>query len=393
MTRQPRLGIVVSHPIQYHAPLYRLLAASTELDLHVIFLSDHGVHDRHDPGFGRPVDFGVPLTDGFSHEFLNNRSPTPDINRLFGVMDPAIMTALRRSRFDAILVHGWSHIAEVMAIVTALARRIPYMLRGEATIASPAATSAGRRLAKTAFLRPLVRHAAACLSIGSRNRAFYQAEGVPEDRLFEAPYSVDNAFFADAGAKGRANRQPMLSSVGLDPALPLILFAAKLQPWKRPLDVARAYDRVATPANLVFIGDGPLRGSLDDYASTHEGVRVLGFMDQHTLGQWYGAADITVLPSEVEPWGLMVNESMAAGAVPVVSDRVGCAPDLVTPETGRVVPTGDSKSLAGALDELISAPAELAAMSAAAQNHIARYDIAAAAAGIERATIAVAAKK
>lgn len=123
--------------------------------------------------------------------------------------------------------------------------------------------------------------------------------------------------------------------MGLDPLLPVVLFAGKLQPWKRPLDLVDAATCMERQANFVFVGDGPLRSDLQDRTAGLPHAGVVGFVNQPEIGQWYGMADVFVLPSATEPWGLAVNKAMASGAVPVVSDAVGCAADWSTTRQGR----------------------------------------------------------
>jgi glycosyltransferase involved in cell wall biosynthesis len=200
-------------------------------------------------------------------------------------------------------------------------------------------------MAKRTLIRPLVRNAGACLAIGEENSEFYRLYGAKPDRIFFAPHSVDTERFAMAGAVGRAHRTSMLESLGLEPELPLVLFAGKLQPWKRPLDVVMAMDQLEHTANLIVIGDGPLRPEIEELASRRPWMRTLGFVNQVEIPEWYGAADLFVLPSDREPWGLAVNEAMAAGAVPIVSDTVGCAPDLVMRGVGWVHATRDIGAL------------------------------------------------
>jgi glycosyltransferase involved in cell wall biosynthesis len=180
----------------------------------------------------------------------------------------------------------------------------------------------------------------------------------------------------------------MLESLGLEPELPLVLFAAKLQSWKRPIDVVMAMDQLEHPANLVVIGDGPLRPDMDKLASGRPWMRTLGFVNQVEIAEWYGAADLFVLPSEIEQWGLTVNEAMAAGAVPIVSDTVGCAPDLVARGVGWMHATGDVGALARAITEGCQ-PGVLAERRPVAQRRSAEYGIAATAHGIETAVAAV----
>lgn len=378
---------MVSHPIQYHAPLHRRLAASDVVDPEVLFLSDHGLRPSFDHGFGRSIAYDVPLVDGYPFVILRNRSPAPDVSRPFGLINPALWRRINRDSYDAVLVHGWAHVSCWIAFAAAARSKIPYLVRGETHPDAPAVPPL-RRLAKHGSVGPLVRRAGACLAIGERNRRFYLAYGVVPSRIVHAPYSIDNRSFAARGDDGRRRRDEMLRSVGLDPALPTIVFAAKLQHWKRPLDVVEAGDRMTAPANLLFIGDGPLRGELEARRATSPRRSAqIGFVNQQSLGEWYGASDVLVLPSGHEPWGLVVNEAMAAGLAVVVSDAVGSADDLVAEATGRVFPVGDIDALALALDAVVGQPVTLRAMQRAAVERVARYDIEATARGVEEAAV------
>ena len=279
-------------------------------------------------------------------------------------------------------MHGYSSLSHWLAYATAAFCGIPYMLRGESRPDSNSA-SAYKRAAKRALIGSLVRRADACLAIGTLNRDFYVSYGAQPDRIFHAPYSVDTERFSRAGELGRARRTFLLESLHLSPELPLVLFAAKLQPWKAPLDLVKAMDTLDRPANLVVIGDGPLRADVERLAVGRSWMRALGFINQSAIAEWYGAADLFVLPSRHEPWGLAVNEAMAAGAVPIVSDAVGCGPDLVA-DIGWIYPAGDIPALACAIAQA-SEPEALSKRRASARQQSARYGIAETAHGIETA--------
>ena len=378
-----RLGIVVSHPIQYQVPLYRQLAASSSIEPLVFYLTRHGLDDSFDPGFGRTVKYDVPLLGGYEHVLVPNRSLRPALTSPWGVFNPSLPALIRRSRLDAILVHGYSSLSHWLAYTAAVGLGIPYMLRGDSQ-PDPRNAPRTRALLKKALIRPLIRHAGACLAIGTHNMQFYASYGARSTQVFFAPYSIDTERFAAAGATGRGRRRLMLESLGLDPRLPMVLFAAKLQPWKRPADVVMAADQMHRPPNLVMIGDGPLYDAMADLASTRPWMRVLGFVNQTAIGEWYGAADVFALPSDREPWGLAVNEAMAAGAVPIVSDAAGCSLDLVSADIGWVYPAADIQALAAALTQACLAGA-LATRRSAAQRRSREYGIAATARGIETA--------
>jgi glycosyltransferase involved in cell wall biosynthesis len=344
----PRLGIVVSHPIQYQAPLYRALAQRGQVTPHVFFMTNHGVNESYDPGFGRPVRFDVPLTEGYSHEFVPNRSPLA-FGHPLGTFNPGLPEALQRADLSAVVIHGWAHFSMWIAYAAATKLRIPYFIRAESQIDRAGGT---RPTVRNRVLGPVLRHASGCMAIGTLNRDFYRSIGVDPERIFWAPYSVDTKRFERDGSAARCDRTRVLASLGLEPDNPTVLFAAKLQPHKRPLDCVEALDRCGRPINLIVVGDGILRVALEHAASERPWMKTVGFANQQEIAKWYGVADIFVLPSDHEPWGLAVNEAMAAGAVPVVSRAVGCAPDLVS-DVGWIFPTGNPDALARCLLEAI----------------------------------------
>jgi len=382
-----RLGIVVTHPIQYQVPLFRHLAARSSVEPLVFFLSEHGLAESFDPGFGRAVKFDVPLLGGYEYRMVRNCSPKPTIGTPWRVFNPSLPKIIRSADVDALLVHGYSNISQWLAYATAVSSGLPYLLRGDSQPDEGSVHSA-KRIAKRLLIRPLIRNAGACLAIGQQNCNFYSSYGAHPDRIFFAPYSVDTNRFSLAGAAGRARRTSMLESLNLEPDIPLVLFAAKLQSWKRPIDVVMAMDQLEIPANLVVIGDGPLRSDMENLASRRPWMRTLGFVNQRKIAEWYGAAELFVLPSNREPWGLAVNEAMAAGAVPIVSDTVGCASDLVTRDVGWVHATGDIGALGRAIAEGCQ-PGALTERRAAARRRSAEYGIGATAHGIEIAVAAV----
>jgi len=181
--------------------------------------------------------------------------------------------------------------------------------------------------------------------------------------------TVDNAWWL--AECERADRATVRRTWGMNEQDKVILFCGKLQPWKRPLDVLRAFAMAAMPASrLVFAGEGAERPRLEAEAS-HLGIRdrvhFLGFVNQSQLPGVYKAADLMIIASEYEPFGLVVNEAMLCGCVVVASDKVGAVRDLIAPgQTGFVYPCGDTRTLANTLQQCLSDPAKLAAIRTAA---------------------------
>jgi glycosyltransferase involved in cell wall biosynthesis len=371
-----RLAYIVTHPIQYQAPLLRYIATGGEFDLDVFFLSDFSLHVHHEKAFNRTFQWDVPMTEGYSWELLPRWGIGPSNGMLSWWPARSIKQKLKRGNFDAVWVHGWGHIGLRQAIRAAHALALPVLLRGESKPDSqPNRTLRG--WLRHAFCHRLFRRVGGYLCIGSLNREFYRGFGVPEEKLFSMPYAVDNEWFRTRSSEATARREAFRKETGLEPGRPVILFAAKFIPVKAPGDLLEAYKQawsgkrpgvVASPPQakkdgvkpyLLFVGDGPLRGVLEAQAGALKGsdVRFLGFKNQTELPALYDLCDVFVLPSVHEPWGLVVNEVMNAAKPVIVSDRVGAAPDLVEDGiNGFTYQSGDVVALAMKLKKILESP-------------------------------------
>ncbi|MDM9379621.1 glycosyltransferase family 4 protein [Chlorogloeopsis sp. ULAP01] len=351
------LAYFVSHPIQYQAPLLRLIAADPEIDLKVFFYSDFSLKAYKDAGFGRLIEWDVPLTEGYNYHFLDCWGSKQRQSWLRQPIAKDIVNQLQKEKFDAVWVHGWSWFCSIQAILAANQLGIPVLLRGESNGISEA-TDFVKKRAKNVFIDWLFEKITGFLYIGTYNRQFYKSYGVEEKRLFCVPYAVDNDYFQKQALIAHANREELRRSLGLDPTRPIILYAAKLIEVKRPQDLLSAYrllsgDGVQEPEPyLLFVGDGVLRPTLEAQAQETgwQSIRFLGFRNQSEMPAMYDLCDVFVLPSSFEPWGLAINEVMNAGKAVVVTDRVGCAPDLVIKgQNGQIYPVGDVAALAAAI--------------------------------------------
>lgn len=378
MSAPVRLAYLVTHPIQYQAPLLRAIAAEPDIDLKVFFASDFSARDFVDPEFGRAISWDVPLLEGYDHEVLPERGrplargENPSFWRPFSTG-----LSKRLKGFDALWVHGYNRAAHWLAIAIAKRHGLGVLVRDEATPIS-AARSPMKQAAKRAFFRTLDRAVDGYLAIGSLNRAYYEGFGVGPDKIFAMPYAVDNAYFQAKVAEVSARRELLRAELGCKADHPIILFSAKLIDRKRPLDLIDAYAAVADePAlrqpYLLFAGDGELRGAIEDRIAERglERARVLGFRSQAELAGLYDLADVCVLPSEREAWGLVVNEAMNAATAIIASDRVGAAADLVRGgQNGFTYPVGDVAALSVCLRSVLRDPARLAAMGARSRKII-----------------------
>lgn len=341
-----RLAVVLSHPVQYYAPWFRHLAAQPYLDPTVLYLESHD--PRHDPEFGKRGAWDRDLLSGYRSIILPNRAPVRDVSRFGGLFNPGIAHELDRRRYDAIVVFGYASASALLTLLVARARGIPVLLRGDSHDLGRVPSSASILRARLVF-----RLCSGFLSSGSANAAYLRKRGVAPNRIFPCPHAVDAAWFNPDRPGLAAEARKVRETCGATPNAPLVLFAGKWVEKKQPVALAKAFLEVAPPdARLLFVGDGDQRPQLEAIAASDNRIHLLGFINQSALPQVYLAADVFALPSRgaYETWGLAVNEAMQLGVPCLVSDVVGCQPDLVIPgETGWVCEAENEGSLASTL--------------------------------------------
>lgn len=396
MRKKWRLAYLVSHPIQYQAPLLRLIGAEPDIDLTVFYCSDLSIREYHDEGFGTSFQWDVPLLDSYRYEFLPAWSGT-DRFSFWRPLNHGLARRLEQGRFDALWIHGWAYWSHLQAVYSARRRGIKVLMRGESGL-HLRIHGRMKQMLRRGLMRYLTANVDGFLTIGEHNRQYYLHHGARPERLFAVPYCVDNAFFQRKAAAAGTTREGLRAILGLDPARPVILYASKMTGRKRPGDLLEAYVRMSPDGRrephpyLLFVGDGELRPALEARATQlgWNSVRFLGFKNQTELPGYYDLCDVFVLPSVQEPWGLAINEVMNAGRAVIVSDEVGCGPDLVKPgENGEVFKAGDVDGLRHALTSVLGDVKKTRAMGSKSLEIINRWGFREDIAGLRQALTAV----
>jgi len=355
-----RLAYLVSHPIQYQAPLLRRIAQEPDIELTVFFGSDFSLRSYQDEGFGVNVKWDVPLLDGYCYEFLpvirDNGTQTVTTPLNYGIFS-ALRGNAAEPGFDLLWVHGYAMVNALHGMLAAKALGIPVLLRGDMWLRDRE-RSGPKLFLKRLFFKLLKNLVDGILPVGTLNAEYwrhYLADDIP---LFLMPYAVDNDYFQQRSLEAETTRDELRKELGLDEGRPVILFASKLQQRKHCRDLLAAYQILVKNKSgdalpyLVIVGDGEERTALEEQAraSGLPDVRFCGFRNQSEMPVFFDIASVFVLPARHEPWGLVVNEAMNARRPVVVSDDVGCHPDLVTDGVeGYVFPVGDVNALAEAL--------------------------------------------
>ena len=372
VTPSLRVAAVASHPIQYQAPLFRALAQSPAIDFSVLFVTMPNAAQQG-RGFGIPFTWDIPLLEGYRWNKIDEVRGRVGLDAFFAMRVAGPRALLREMDPDVLILTGWHIWPLVQMLLAARSLRIPVIMRGESNDL--------RRRAWYARLlhRMLLGLCAAFLPIGQANRNFYCRYGVAERAMFDAPYFIDNERFAQTAAALESRRAAVRAKWAIPENATCFLYAGKLEPKKRILDVLeglrQAREKTTAEIHLLVVGTGQLMDEAKAIVKRDQlPVSFAGFLNQTEIPASYVACDCLVLASDFgETWGLVVNEAMACGRPAIVSDRVGCGPDLVTPGvTGDIFPFGDTQALAHCLVHAAEDPARLQAMGKAACERVTR---------------------
>ncbi|MGB3292114.1 MAG: glycosyltransferase family 4 protein [Phormidesmis sp.] len=350
------------------------MANHANLDILVAYCSMQGAEAGYDPGFGRDIAWDVPLLDGYPWVQLKNKASNPGLHRFWGLNNPDLWSFIHKEKFDAvILLTGYIYLSFWIALIAAKLTRTPVMFGTD----SHQLTSRDKQLWKAWIKRWVWFYLFGLADVvampSSGGVALMRSIGLPEKKIVLTPYVIDNDWWT-AQSK-QVDRSAVRQQWDIPDNAVVVLFCAKLQPWKCPNDVLEAFIRADVDNTyLVFVGDGSLRSPLEQRAieaGTADRVKFLGFANQSQMPAIYTSSDVFVLPSEYEPFGVVVNEAMLCGCPVIVSDRVGARYDLVREgETGFVYPVRDIKVLTNILQKVLKNPEQLNPMKKLAAKHL-----------------------
>lgn len=384
------LIVAETHPVQYHAPVYRAIEQGHDIQVLAVYGSDFSVAGYRDQEFGAKFAWDVDLLSGYRSEFLS-RVQDGGAGSYEEVTGRGLISALKGRDAGAFLLIGYSPRFFQLAAFAALRSGAPVLFRAETTDHALTRSGMKQRL-RDFLLRRLYGRMSRLLYVGKRSRDHFLRLGCDPGLLSFSPYCVDTTVFSLAPS----DRTPMREAAREEMSIPadsfVVLFSGKLSPRKAPGDVlqaVRALPRTLRErAVVVFLGAGELTDELRRASGVEPAVEVrfTGFQNQRRLSGYYHAADVLVMPSRwSETWGLVVNEAMHHGLPCVVSDAIGCAPDLIeSGRTGEVYETGNTSAFAMAL-ERVAAYAGTGACREACLERVNRYSVAEAARGIAEA--------
>lgn len=355
-----KLAIITTHPIQYYAPVFKLLHERGKIGIMVYYTWGEKSKVKYDPGFGTIIGWDIPLTEGYPFSWAENASADPGTHHYRGIINPNLIDEITKWQPNAILVFGWAWQSHLRCI-RHFTGRLPVYFRGDSTLLDE--TGGIKSIIKSLFLRWVYKDIDHAFYSGSNNKAYFKKYGLQDKKLSFAPHAVDNDRFAQDKTEGAAALRSQLQISGDDI---LVLFAGKFEQKKSPGLLLDAFLTLEKPdTHLLFAGNGPLEEELKLKAKGSKSIHFIDFQNQSLMPVIYQACDLFCLPSKGpgETWGLAVNEAMACGKAVLVSDKVGCTPDLVKIGfNGDIFESGSKDSLTHCLSQLVQFKTKLTEM-------------------------------
>jgi glycosyltransferase involved in cell wall biosynthesis len=341
-----KLAIISTHPIQYNAPFFKLLTHRAKVTVKVFYTwSQSQSGSKYDPGFGKNIEWDIPLLDGYKYSFVNNISSSPGSHHYKGIVNPTLIDEINEWGANAVLVYGWSFKSHFKAM-RYFKGKIPVFFRGDSTLLDE--QSGIRKIIRNFFLRFVYRYVDYAMYAGKANKNYFLENGLKENQLVFMPHAIDNNRFALSEEKINAATQ-LRNKLQIAEDAIVFLFAGKLEPKKQPHFLAKIFNQLPIKnIHLIIAGNGILEDQLKKDFAHAPNIHFLDFQNQQSMPALYAACNVFILASKGpgETWGLAVNEAMAAGKPVIVSNACGVAYDLVyEAETGFVFEKSNEQEL------------------------------------------------
>ncbi len=350
-----KLAIITTHPIQYNSPFFRLLANRETMEIKVFYTWGKQVMEKkYDPGFQKEIQWDVPLLNGYDYEWVENISRDPGSHHFYGIKTPHLNNSIKQWGADAVLVYGWNFSGH-LSVLRYFKGKIPVWFRGDSTLLNRDVGSLIERVKKY-YLKWVYKHIDHAFYVGSENKKYFKWYGMYDSQLTYAPHAVENERFEKATDLNTIRNEFKIPDDSV-----LFLFAGKFDSIKNLFHLLDSFSKIAdNNAYLLLVGMGKqeleMMKMVDNFPlNIKQRIKFSGFVNQQQMPVVFASCDVYILPSISETWGLSVNEAMACGKAIIVSDRCGCATDLIEyGVNGFVFSNNDKEDLVKKMELIIS---------------------------------------
>lgn len=372
-----KLAIISSHPIQYNAPMFALLAKSARLQIKVFYTWSQSRESLFDKDFGKTIEWDIPLLDGYDYEFIKNIAKEPGPQHFKGIICPDLIDEIKKWKAEALLIYGWNYKAHYKAMKY-FKGKIPVYFRGDSTLLDE--TGGIKQVIRRLFLKWVYRNTDNAFYVGENNKQYFLKHGLKENRLFFAPHAIDNNRFSDSTGKYQEEANEWRTELGIKQDDIVVLFVGKFESKKNPLILIKAAKKLKNDKlHFVFVGNGNLEEEMRKESEGMSNIHYLPFQNQSKMPVVYYLSDILALPSQGpgETWGLVVNEAMACERAILVSNKAGCAINLVeNGKNGFIFESGDLKQCISCLEKMSVDKSVVQKMGSSSKEMIGKWSFA-----------------
>lgn len=332
--------------------MFSLLAKRNNIKIHVFYTWGEQAKNKHDPGFGKTIDWDIPLLENYDYTFVENAAKMPGSHHYNGIDNPGLIQLLKNWEADAILVFGWNFKSH-LAAMRYFKGKIPVLFRGDSTLLNKG--KGIKELLRTVYLKNIYRFIDVAFYTGIHNKSYFVKYGLKDYQLILAQHAIDNNRFTTNHNENKIEANKLRSKLKIAETDLVFLFAGKLDPIKN-LDLLIAAFTKAKPLNakLIIAGNGNMEKILKQMAQSNPDIVFMPFQNQQMMPKLYRLGQVFVLPSKSETWGLSINEAMCSRLAILASDTVGCAPELISDDNGMVFKSGNLEDLTDAIKKIAS---------------------------------------
>ncbi len=328
-----KLAIISSHPIQYYAPLFALLAKEDKIELKVFYTwGIESIKEKYDPDFQQNIKWDIPLLEGYQYQFLNNSSKDPGSHHFKGIINPGLNQEIEKWGADIVWVWGWAFDSHLKALRYFKGKKEVWF-RGDSTLINEPKGFNLQKILRRVFLTWVYRHVDKAFYVGTHNKAYFIKHGLKGTQLVYAPHAIDNDRFADPSSEYSKKAKDIRKDLGIGENKMLLLYVGKFEPNKNLISLVKLLND--TEINLLLVGSGLQEKELKEIASRN--IYFLPFQNQTMLPIIYRVGDALILYSKSETWGLVLNEALACGISIIATKSCGASIDLTKSNIGLVL--------------------------------------------------------
>jgi len=338
-----KIAIISTHPIQYNAPLFKLLTERKKIEIKVFYTWENSKDKIYDQKFGKEIKWDIPILEGYNFSFVKNISQNQGSHHFKGIVNPSLNQEIEEWKADAILVYGWNFDSHLKAMKY-FKGKIPVYFRGDSTILEESKNL--KTLMRRIWLKYIYHFVDYAFYVGTNNKNYFLKHGLNEKQLLFAPHAIDNERFFDNTGEYSKKAKQWRTELGFNEEDKIIIFIGKFEKKKNPLIIIEAAKHFETDKNIkfLFVGNGQMETEMKQ--NSGKNVYFLPFQNQSVMPIVYRLGNILCLPSSYnETWGLVVNEALACGLQIIASSKVGCAVDLINNETGIIFESENIENL------------------------------------------------